>query len=248
MQEAKLIEIFSSFQGEGPYIGAAMTFIRFQHCAFSCQYCDTPNSFRKLKEYRVEHPQGSGNFEFHSNPASVENIQNWIKKFNNKFISLTGGEPLHHSSFLKNWLPEFNKHHQKKYIILLESSGILYKELEEIIEDIDVVSMDIKLASVTKMRSFWEEHRQFIQIARKKELYIKVVVGEETPHEEWQQAIKLVEQECPYVPLIIQPMTPQSKTENKISHNKLKKLFDIAKQDLSNVRVIPQIHVQAQWL
>jgi len=38
---ANLSEIFSSIQGEGPYIGCKQIFIRFSDCNLDCDYCDT---------------------------------------------------------------------------------------------------------------------------------------------------------------------------------------------------------------
>ena len=46
-----LIEIFSSFQGEGPHLGEPMAFLRFQDCALSCKFCDTPASFEKHADF-----------------------------------------------------------------------------------------------------------------------------------------------------------------------------------------------------
>ncbi len=247
MQEAQLIEIFSSFQGEGPYVGQPMSFVRFQHCAFSCRYCDTPDSFKKFKDYRVEFPQGSGQFQNYPNPASIEEIAHWLQKFNNEIISFTGGEPLHHSRFLVEALPKL-KNRNPSNRFLLETSGILYQELRPLIDEIDIVSMDIKLPSVTGMKAYWEEHRQFIKIANKKELYIKAVLGKETSQEEWQQAVQLVYDEAPEAPFILQPVTPRSQKDQTLSNVELKQYFSWAKDILPTVRVIPQMHVQAQWL
>ena len=39
---ADLIEVFSSYQGEGLFLGAKQIFIRFADCNLNCTFCDTP--------------------------------------------------------------------------------------------------------------------------------------------------------------------------------------------------------------
>src|SRR6185436_20021313 len=43
-QTAKIMEVFRSIQGEGPYAGAAQVFVRFFECNMHCVWCDTPAS------------------------------------------------------------------------------------------------------------------------------------------------------------------------------------------------------------
>ena len=42
--QANLIEIFSSVQGEGRYVGCRQLFVRFEGCNLQCRYCDTENA------------------------------------------------------------------------------------------------------------------------------------------------------------------------------------------------------------
>ena len=89
---AKIAEIFDSIQGEGSYIGYRQLFIRFCGCNLLCDYCDT--EFKNGDLY------------------SVETLLNEVKKYNLEAIhsvSLTGGEPLIHYEFLKEFLPELKK-------------------------------------------------------------------------------------------------------------------------------------------
>ena len=139
MQNKVLIkEIFESIQGEGPYIGVNQLFIRFSSCNLHCEYCDT--DFKTdLKEYNIE--------DLLCEINKYENIHS---------VSLTGGEPLIESDFLYELLKNVNKK------IYLETNGTLYENLKKVIDYIDIVSMDIKLPSTTKMKPHWEEHAKFI--------------------------------------------------------------------------------------
>ncbi len=73
----KLIEIFSSIQGESSYIGYPCIFIRFAECNLRCNYCDTKYSYK-------------ANFSL-----NVANILDEIRKYHPiKLVEITGGEPL----------------------------------------------------------------------------------------------------------------------------------------------------------
>ena len=40
--QARISEIFLSYQGEGPFTGSKQLFVRFYGCNMECSYCDTP--------------------------------------------------------------------------------------------------------------------------------------------------------------------------------------------------------------
>ena len=87
-----------------------------------------------------------------------------------------GGEPLLYVPFLKPLLMRLKAERFRTY---LETNGILWKALEEVIGWCDCIAMDMKPASVTKESSFDEEHRQFLSVARGKECFIKMVLSKE---------------------------------------------------------------------
>ena len=91
-RKAKINEIFDSIQGEGPFIGYRQIFVRFCGCNLLCDYCDT--EFDKGED------------------LSPNELLEKIKRFdlnNVQSISLTGGEPLLHYEFLKEFLPKLKK-------------------------------------------------------------------------------------------------------------------------------------------
>ncbi len=238
MVKANLIEVFCSMQGEGPHVGEEMLFIRFQDCALSCRFCDTPASFVKHPAFRYETAAGSGDFAWRPNPVSPEDLTDLVDGYAVPVLSLTGGEPLQHAEFLYAWLPGL----EGRYRILLETNGVLPAALRSIIERVDIVSMDMKLPSVTGMRAYWREHEEFLRIAREKEVYVKVVVSSETEAGELEHAIKLLEDIAPRAPFILQPVTPAGTVKRGIEENRLQELYEISKNRLGDVRVIPQVH------
>ena len=87
---ADIIEIFSSIQGEGIFLGAKQIFVRFKRCNMSCAYCDEELD-RKAKRYSP--------LELMSQIKVLEGAQG-----PHHSISLTGGEPLLYAEFLKPFL------------------------------------------------------------------------------------------------------------------------------------------------
>ena len=233
-----LIEIFSSVQGEGKYVGCRQIFIRSAECNLNCAYCDT--NFKATDFCNVETSAGSMTFEQIKNPVAAAQVAEIIKRFNNEVpthsVSFTGGEPLLHWKLISEVATLIKDSGLK---IFLETNGTLAKELAQIINFVDIVSMDIKLPSVAG--NYFNQHREFLKIAVQKDLYTKIVISAETTLEEFDAAINLLEKISPQILLILQPVTPV-KNVKAISARKILELQARALTKLKSVRVIPQTH------
>lgn len=238
---ADIIEIFSSIQGEGVYVGVRQIFLRLAGCNLSCNYCDTPVDI--TPHCRVELVSGTGVFREVPNPLSpVEamDILNQLHARKHHSISLTGGEPLMSVSFLKELLPLIKDNGLPVY---LETNGTLPDNLREIISQVDIVSMDIKLPGSTAGGVFYDRHREFLSVANQTEVFVKAVIAELTSDDEIRNTASLIKDINPAIPLVLQPVTPGA--GNHIVPPGAKRVIDI--QDLAlnylpDVRVIPQTH------
>ncbi len=224
--EAEIVDIFSSVQGEGIFVGAKQVFVRFKRCNMNCSFCD---------EDKDADPR------FYTPSALMEEIESLEEaKGMHHSVSLTGGEPLMYPDFLKALLPLLRKKNKKSY---LETNGTLPEELFGTIDLVDIVAMDFKLPSSTGERAFWDEHLEFLKIALKKNVFVKVVVTPDTTIEDFEKAVELIKKAGKSIPLIIQPVTPVSSGAKEVSKEMLLKFLEIGlKNNLDHIRVIPQVH------
>src|SRR3989338_1721852 len=222
--KANILEIFRSIQGEGKYAGVRQIFVRFFECNMHCVWCDTPASIgdtsRNYKEF------------------SLEEVFNQITKLWNNChsVSLTGGEPLLQKDFIKKLLPLMRKKRMTSY---LETNGVCYDELKTIIDEIDIISMDIKMPSSTKLKSYWEEHKKFLKVASAKEVFIKAVVSSDTDQKDMERTTELIAEVNPQLEFIIQLNTFELK--NGVM-KKCLEFHEYCLKYLPNARVLPQVH------
>ena len=233
-----IIEIFSSIQGEGKYVGCRQVFLRLEGCNLNCTYCDTDSKAGTHPNCVVEEGAGTYHLVPYPNPISPERAAELVALaaagVPHQALSITGGEPLLHASFIRALAPHVH------LPIYLETNGTLYAELKKCIDCVAGISMDIKLPSVTA-HPVWDAHVRFLEIAKVKDTWIKIVVAAESPDSEIDTAIRLVADTAPETRLILQPVTPCGGCM-KPSSEQLLKWQETALRRLANVRVIPQTH------
>ena len=226
--QTEISEIFSSLQGEGPYLGVKQVFVRFGRCNMHCVYCD---ELEKMKEE---------NFTRMSLAQVLREIGRFEKeKGPHHSVSLTGGEPLFYTAFLENLLPRLK---ERRYNIYLETNGTLPRELDRVIRFCDIIAMDLKPPSSTGDRNFDKEHEEFLKIAARKDVFVKVVVTPDTRLEEIERCADLVESVDPHIPFILQPQSEAFGISTKALELIEKSFMHSAEKYLYDVRVIAQMH------
>lgn len=249
---ASLVEVFASFQGEGVYVGAPTIFVRFGGCDLRCRWCDSAGTWTASREYRVELRAGSAEFESRANPAAIEEVVDALRRLGLErfaFVSATGGEPLLQPAAVRA-LGDALRDTPARY--WLESHGLHAEALAGVVDCVDVVSMDWKLAGeVTRAsgsrESFVEAHRAFLKEAlRAPECIVKTVVTPQTDDREFDEACTEIAAIEPAVPFIVQPVTPVTNPLGRVperpSAARLMELQRRAETKLRTVRVIPQTH------
>lgn len=218
MNKVKIKEIFSSIQGEGPYVGYKQLFIRFCNCNLKCNYCDT---------------EFSSNDNFYEYNACE--LTDKIKEYKNiHSISLTGGEPLLSIEFLKEFLPKVTG-----YKIYLETNATLADKFAEVKPFINIVSADIKLESSTGIKNSYKFHDKFFESCKGVETFAKIVFNKNITDEEIENCVNLGKKYN--IELILQPEMLKN-YEVSISNNFAQTILDRFLEKYSKVRLIPQVH------
>lgn len=252
LNTANIFSIFASVQGEGVYVGVPQIFIRFTGCNIRCDYCDTTEALNPQAVARIETAPFSGNMKLVPNPLSIEVVSDHIKEMHDSFhgfhsIALTGGEPLVCTGFLKRLLPALKETGLK---IFLETNGTLPEKLEEVIEMVDIISMDIKTPSGMQDGTLdWNKTKEFLRVACKKDCYVKIPVDEKTEDGELKKARDLVAKVNPDIPVVMQPVFNNNNGKNGscASLKRLTEAYNVFREEMKNVRIIPQVHKLIGW-
>ena len=245
---ARLIEVFSAIQGEGLNVGTRQIFIRFAICDLRCNYCDSAHTWVAPSEYRIEVTPGLRDFEVYSNPVELSTLLEFIERQNipqlHDSISLTGGEPLLHAPFLKEFLPEVRS--LTNLPIYLETGGHRPEQLLTILPYLDSVGMDLKLPSVSG-ESHWQAHAQFLQSCYESqiEVFVKIIISSQTDVAELEKAANLVAAVSPEILVYLQPVTPLEVSQKPMFAPTPEQVLTwqaLMKKWLKQVRVVPQTH------
>lgn len=102
-ERLRITEIFYSLQGEARTAGVPTVFIRLTGCPLRCGYCDTSYAFQ------------GGQW------MSFADIEAEAKRYNTRFITVTGGEPLAQ----KNCTDLLHRLCDEGYEVSLETSGAI---------------------------------------------------------------------------------------------------------------------------
>ncbi|MCX5713533.1 MAG: 7-carboxy-7-deazaguanine synthase QueE [Candidatus Omnitrophica bacterium] len=216
--KGRINEVFKSVQGEGPFAGEKQVFVRLFGCNLSCRFCDTP-----LKGFSEYDPQ---------------QLFDTIKAHNQEShsVSFTGGEPLLQKDFLREVLKLTAQAGFKNY---LETNGTLFYELRDVIDLVDVVAMDFKLSSSAGMGDLWWMHRRFLEVAAKKEVFVKAVICESTSDDDLARALQTIKEVKRDAILVLQPNCREAGPQLQ---DKLERFKKRSEEEGVNAHIILQMH------
>jgi organic radical activating enzyme len=237
--DLRLIEVFSSLQGEGILIGRRQLFVRLADCNLSCVYCDTRHAVGPT--WRAEREPGSVEVEEYPNPAAADALTRMVTDWQRRLpvhhaLVLTGGEPLLQSRALAAWLPCVSR----VLPVYLETNGTLPQALSEVLVHVTWVSMDLKLAQTTGEPTPWAAHAAFLQVAGGKTCQIKVVIDAAVDVAGLAEAAAFVRRHAAEVPMILQPRTIAGRPI--VTGRRLLALQAAAAREHPHTLVIPQLH------
>lgn len=120
MATLEVSELFFSIQGESTYAGLPCVFIRLAGCNLRCRYCDARYTF-----------------EEDSHEYTLQELHDYIDKFPESLIEITGGEPL----LQENTITLLNQLAKKNRVVLLETNGSM--DISRVPLDVTVI-LDMK--------------------------------------------------------------------------------------------------------
>ncbi len=241
-----LLEVFSTFQGEGPRVGERQVFVRLARCDLRCAFCDTPESYPTPEHARLQVQPFGTKDEAEANPVALERILQAVARLDDPpgvhvALSITGGEPLLHPHAVHGLAVGARRLGLRVHV---ETGGHRPGAVAHVVDVVDEFSPDLKLESATGSPTPWDAHRETYRLLEqhRKALCVKAVVGASTPEAEVQAAAAFACEHLPSAPFILQPATPYGGGPATPSTSTLFRLHRAAGRAHPDVRVIPQVH------
>lgn len=210
----KVVEIFSSIEGEGIRTGLPCVFIRLHGCNLNCSYCDS--------RYACE-----GNEYIEMN---IPEILDEVEHFNIPYVTVTGGEPLIHPH-VYDLIDDLIKH---DFEVNIETNGSVY--LERIAEarkdnwyynDNTIITMDYKCISSNMSEKMIPGNLNLLKDSD----VVKFVVGSRDDLDQMRLAIKYLKCKAH---IFVSPVFGKIEPEEIVNY--------ILEYGLINVRVQVQLH------
>ncbi len=220
---ARVVEIFSSLQGEGPCLGERQIFVRLGGCNLHCDYCDEPDT--------IPIPSGT----VRTAGWVKDEIEELAHERAHTSVSWTGGEPLLHAQFL---MPLMRWARRRGLENHLETNGTLPGPMAAVAPLCDAVAMDLKLPSSTGVDR-WDAHAEFLRAAPPG-TFVKVVLTDTSTEEEWGRVVSLLRRAPRPTPLYLQPATPIGGVRPIPAKRALR--FETTAR-----RALGEVHLRPQW-
>ncbi len=241
-----VLEVYSTFQGEGLRVGERQVFVRLARCDLRCAFCDTPESYPTPDNARVQRQPFGAKDEALPNPVALDVLLAAVERLDDPpglhaAVSITGGEPLLHPHAVHALAVGARRLGLRVHV---ETGGHRPGAVAHVLEVVDEFSPDLKLASATGAPTPWDAHRETYHLleGRRKALCVKAVVGAATPEAEVEAAAAFAVEHLPSAPLVLQPATPYGDGPAAPSASTLFRLHRAAGRAHPDVRVIPQVH------
>lgn len=241
---APVAEVFSSIQGEGLLAGTRQVFVRLRGCDLGCPWCDTPAA-RETEGPCVAEVTPGGATETLDNPLTVAQVAELVRRLVeaedglHHSIALTGGEPLLHAEFVAELATELRP---LKLPIMLETNGQRPADLQRPLAAVDMVAMDFKLSGAMGRPLDPEAQLEFLRLAQRQRVFVKMVVTDGVTPEEVEEACRQIASVDPACPVFLQPVTPVVEGVRPPDAALLLELNARAARHLRWVRVMPQMH------
>lgn len=151
----KVVEKFTSINGEGPLAGQLAVFIRFAGCNLNCSYCDTSWANESNVPYTL---------------MTTQDLYTYILSNGINNITLTGGEPLLQQN-LNELLYKLSKH--KNLNVEIETNGSIPLDKYLLFDNRPHFTMDYKLPSSNMENEMLLDNFKYLSYSDS----IKFVVG-----------------------------------------------------------------------